>query len=78
MGEGVDALGYAQQFRHVLAAVPATAGIPDYVGPFHDMRHSALTNMAATGSPIAVMATAGPRSMRTTMTYLHLAGVRLP
>ena len=74
MGEGVDALGYAQQFRHVLPA----AGIPDYVGPFHDMRHSALTNMAATGSPIAVMATAGPRSMRTTMTYLHLAGVRLP
>ena len=32
--------------------------------------------MAATGaSPIALMATAGHRSMATTNTYLHLAGV---
>jgi len=40
------------------------------------MRHTALTNLAATGaSPIAVMATAGHRSMATTNQYLHLAGV---
>jgi integrase len=40
------------------------------------MRHTALTNLAATGaSPIAVMATAGHRSMQTTKGYLHLAGV---
>ena len=40
------------------------------------MRHTALTNLAATGaSPIAVMATAGHRSMQTTKQYLHLAGV---
>jgi Phage integrase family len=40
------------------------------------MRHTALTNLAATGaSPIAVMATAGHRSMSTTNRYLHLAGV---
>ena len=40
------------------------------------MRRTALTNLAATGaSPIAVMATAGHRSMQTTKGYLHLAGV---
>jgi integrase/recombinase XerD len=44
--------------------------------PFHDLRHTALTNLAATGaSPIAVMATAGHASMQTTKQYLHLAGV---
>ena len=40
------------------------------------MTHSALTNLAATGaSPIAVMATAGHRSMAMTKQYVHLAGV---
>ena len=47
-----------------------------YVRPFHDARHGALTNMAATSaSPTALMATAGHRSMATTKQYLHLAGV---
>ena len=42
-------------------------GWRDHVRAFHDMRHTALTNLAATGaSPIAVMATAGHRSMQTT------------
>ena len=52
-------------------------GITEYVWPFHDARHGALTNMAATGrvSPIALMATAGHSSMATTNRYLHLAGV---
>jgi integrase len=46
---------------------------------FHDMRHTALTNLAATGaSPITVMATAGHRSMQTTKGYLHLAGTVFP
>jgi integrase len=63
---------YPEQFRKALAV----AGITDYVRPHHDMRHTALTNLAATGaSPIAVMATAGHRSMATTNRYLHLAGV---
>lgn len=63
---------YPAQFREALAA----AGITDYVRPHHDMRHTALTNLAAAGaSPIAVMATAGHRSMSTTNRYLHLAGV---
>ena len=46
---------------------------------FHDMRHTALTNLAATGaSPITMMATAGHRSMQTTKGYLHLAGTVFP
>jgi hypothetical protein len=41
-----------------------------------DLRHTAITNDAAAGaSPIAVMAKAGHANMRTTQTYLHLAGV---
>lgn len=51
------------------------AGITDYVRPFHDLRHTALTNEAAAGSsPIALMAKAGHSDMKTTRIYLHLAG----
>ena len=71
-GTRLDVKAYAAAFAAALAAV----GITDHVRPFHDMRHTALTNLAATGaSPIAVMATAGHRSMQTTKRYLHLAGV---
>ena len=53
----------------------AAAGIKDRVR-LHDLRHAALMNLAATGaSPIAVMATAGHRSMQTTKRYVHLAGI---
>jgi integrase len=51
------------------------AGVEGYVRPFHDARHSALTHMAAGGSTLAIMATAGHSSMATTKRYLHLAGV---
>lgn len=71
-GSQLEREWYAAEFRAALAE----AGIADNVRPFHDMRHTALTNLAATGaSPIAVMATAGHRSMQTTKGYLHLAGV---
>ena len=44
---------FAASFRTALAA----AGITDYVRPFHDLRHTAITNDAAAGSgAIAVMA----------------------
>ncbi len=63
---------FAEQFRTALAE----AGIHDYVRPFHDLRHSSITNEAAAGSsPIALMAKAGHRTMKTTNIYLHLAGV---
>jgi len=46
------------------------------VRPFHDLRHTALTNEAASGSgPIALMTKAGHTDMNTTRIYLHLAGV---
>ena len=62
-------------FRTALDTALAKAEVDGNVR-IHDLRHTALTNMAATGaSPIAVMATAGHRSMSTTKQYLHLAGV---
>jgi integrase len=62
---------FAKQFRAALAA----AGITDYVRPFHDLRHTALTNEAASGSgPVALMTKAGHSDMKTTRIYLHLAG----
>lgn len=62
---------FAEQFKAALTA----AGISDYVRPFHDLRHTALTNEAAAGSsPIALMAKAGHSDMKTTRIYLHLAG----
>jgi len=44
--------------------------------PFHDLRHTAITNDAAAGSnPIAVMSKAGHASMSTTQRYLYLTQV---
>jgi hypothetical protein len=49
------------------------------VRPFHDLRHSSLTNGAAAGeSPIALMTRAGHANMATPKQYLHLAGVTFP
>ena len=63
---------FADSFRAALTV----AGITDYVRPFHDLRHTAITNDAAAGSSaIAVMSKAGHSSMATTKRYLHLAGV---
>lgn len=43
--------------------------------PFHDLRHTAITNDAAAGSsPIAVM-TKARRANMATRRYLHLVGV---
>ena len=71
-GSKIDHEWYAIEFRRALAAV----GITEYVRPFHDLRHTSLTNGAAGGeTPIALMARAGHRSMATTNQYVHLAGV---
>ncbi|MDH4103426.1 MAG: hypothetical protein OEW52_09865 [Thermoleophilia bacterium] len=51
----------------------AAAGIE---GPFHDLRHTAITNDAAAGeNPVALMTKAGHADMGTTRIYMHLAGV---
>ena len=66
----------AERFRASLEPALAAVGIEGKVRPFHDLRHSAITHDAASGSSaIAVMAKAGHRNMATTRTYLHLAGV---
>ena len=71
-GRTFDDKTYAEQFRAALKA----AGIEDNVRPFHDMRHSSITNDAAAGAnPTALMAKAGHSDMKTTKGYLHLAGV---
>jgi integrase len=43
--------------------------------PFHDGRHSSITNGAAAGlSPAALMARAGHADLGTTQLYIDLAG----
>ncbi len=65
-----------EHFAVALRAALKASGVEDYVRPFHDLRHTAITNDAAAGSSaIAVMAKAGHSSMATTKRYLHLAGV---
>jgi integrase len=65
-----------ETFSEALRAALTAAKVEGYVRPFHDLRHTAITNDAASGSsPIAVMAKAGHASMSTTKRYLHLAGV---
>ena len=64
--------------RRALLAVETRFCVYEYEHGDGDDRDpdGALTNLAATGaSPIAVMATAGHRSMQTTKQYVHLAGV---
>jgi integrase len=70
-GARLNPTWFAEQLRAALKA----AGIEEYLRPFHDLRHSSLTNEAAAGSnPIALMTKAGHSSMQTTQIYLHLAG----
>ena len=65
----------AETFKSHLAAALAVAGVTKALRPFHDLRHTAITNDAAAGSsPIAVMTKAGHANMATTKRYLHLAG----
>ena len=65
---------YADKFNEALKE----AGIEDYVRPFHDMRHTALTIMAADAREIPLMTVAGHKSMEVTKQYLHLAGTVFP
>jgi integrase len=53
----------------------ARAKITDYMRPFHDGRHTSITNAAASGmSPGALMARAGHSDFKTTQGYIDLAG----
>ena len=51
------------------------AKITDYVRPFHDGRHTSITNAAAAGmSGPALMARPGHSDFKTTQGYIDLAG----
>jgi integrase len=66
---------YTKGFKKALT----DANITDYVRPFHDMRHTSLTNSAVLGAaPMALMAKAGHKSFNTTRQYLDLAGTVFP
>jgi site-specific recombinase XerD len=72
-GGPFDRKRYADTFRAALAK----AEIAGRVRPFHDGRHSAITNAAAAGvTPAALQANAGHADISTTQRYIDLAGVR--
>ena len=72
-GTPFDVARYGETFRLALTK----AGITDYVRPFHDLRHSSITNAAAAGTPpAALMARAGHAAFTTTQGYIDLAAER--
>jgi integrase len=70
-GSVLDHKRYAGTLRIALAR----AKIDRPMRPFHDGRHSSITNAAAAGlSPAALMARAGHSDFKTTQGYIDLAG----
>jgi integrase len=66
----------AETFEEALRAALNAAGVEGHVRAFHDLRHTAITNDAAAGAnPVALMTKAGHADMKTTRTYMHMAGV---
>jgi integrase len=66
----------AESFKKALEDALAAAGVDAQMRPFHDLRHTAITNDAAAGAnPVALMTKAGHSKMSTTQVYVHLAGV---
>ena len=52
------------------------AGVEKHVREYHDLRHTGITNAAASGmSPLVIQRTAGHASFSTTQKYIDLAGV---
>ena len=71
-GGPLDHKRYAGTFRAALA----TASVEGEVCPFHDGRHTSITNAAAAGvGPGALQARAGHSDLSTTQRYIDLAGV---
>jgi integrase len=70
-GAPLDHKRYAKTLRLALAK----AKIERPMRPFHDGRHSSITNSAAVGmSPGALIARAGHSDFKTTQLYIDLAG----
>ena len=70
-GSPLNPKRYAETLRDVLKL----AKINGYVRPFHDGRHSSITNAARHGrTDLALMTLAGHSDSRVTRRYIHLAG----
>ena len=70
-GSVLDHKRYAKTLREALAK----AKVDKPMRPFHDGRHTSITNAAAAGlSPAALMARAGHSDFKTTQGYIDLAG----
>ncbi len=70
-GGVLDDKRYARTLRLALAK----AKIDRPMRPFHDARHTSITNAAAAGlSPAALMARAGHSDFSTTQLYIDLSG----
>jgi integrase len=64
-----------KRYAETLKAALAKAKVEKTMRPFHDGRHSSITNSAAAGlSPAALMARAGHSDFKTTQGYIDLAG----
>jgi integrase len=64
-----------KRYAGTLKAALAKAKVEGPMRPFHDGRHSSITNSAAAGlSPAALMARAGHSDFGTTQAYIDLAG----
>jgi integrase len=70
-GTPLDHKRYAATLKQALAK----AKVEKPMRPFHDGRHTSITNSAAAGlSPAALMARAGHSDFKTTQGYIDLAG----
>lgn len=64
-----------KRYATTLRAALKEAGVDRAMRPFHDGRHSSISNAAAAGmSPAALMARAGHADFQTTQIYIDLAG----
>jgi len=70
-GRSLDPMRYSRLHKPALRR----AAVDKPLRPFHGIRHSALTNDAASGmDAMALMTPAGHSSFRTTQGHIHLAG----
>jgi site-specific recombinase XerD len=66
-----------KRYAKTLKAALAKAKVEKPLRPFHDGRHSSITNAAAAGTPpAALQARAGHSDYSTTQIYIDLAGER--
>ncbi|MDF2753260.1 MAG: Phage integrase family [Gaiellaceae bacterium] len=64
-----------KRYAKMLKAALARANVERPLRPFHDGRHSSITNAAAAGTPpAALQARAGHSDYSTTQLYIDLAG----